>query len=138
MKNLRTAICQSSQRLIRVVLNNSESDTIPLAEEIKALELYLELEAMRFENAFSFEITIDKNIPVNAIEIPSLLIQPYAENAVKHGMQPGVKDGKIKIGITQENDFIKCVIEDNGIGRIAAGAQKTKRIHKPFGYFYYP
>jgi ligand-binding sensor domain-containing protein len=119
-------------KLIRSILNNSEKNTIPLQEELTALELYIQLEAMRFDNAFSYKIIIDKNINPAAVEIPSMLIQPYVENAIKHGILPLGGDGSLKIELVGQPTFIKCIIEDNGIGR--AAAQLTRRpLHQSLG-----
>lgn len=120
-------------KLIRAILNNSEKNTIPVAEEIKALELYLELEAMRFDESFSYEIIIDKTIDPEVIGIPSMLIQPYVENAIMHGILPLKAKGKIKVEITIYNDLLKCVIEDNGIGRAKSAGQNKSRQHRSMG-----
>lgn len=104
-------------KLIRAILSNSENNMIPLAEELKALSLYLELEDMRFEKHFESEIYIDPSIDVNAVQIPSMLIQPYVENAIKHGILRSVNAGKIRISIERYHTFLKCTIEDNGVGR---------------------
>jgi ligand-binding sensor domain-containing protein len=120
-------------KLIRTILNNSEENTILLSEEIKALELYLELEAMRFDNSFKYEISIDKNIDTNEIEIPSMLIQPYVENAIKHGILPIDTNGKVKIEIQKVDQFLKCTIEDNGIGRHKASEKRANVEYKSYG-----
>lgn len=120
-------------KLIRTVLHNSEDNTIPLAEEIKALELYIQLEAMRFEHSFQYEIIIDKAIDPAKVGIPSMLIQPYVENAIKHGILPLKENGKIKIEIIKQDSLLKCIIEDNGIGRKKAGEQNKIKEHKSMG-----
>lgn len=105
-------------KLIRTILNNSEKNMLPLIEEIKALNLYLELENMRFENRFEYVIHIDKDIDTDEIRIPSMLIQPYVENAIKHGILAlKNRKGKIDITITKHDGLLKCTIEDNGVGR---------------------
>ncbi|MEM9686046.1 MAG: histidine kinase [Bacteroidota bacterium] len=119
-------------KLIRVILNNSEKSMIPIAEELKALELYFELEAMRFEKQFDYHIIIDPSIPVKTTEIPSMLIQPYAENAIKHGILPLKEKGEITIEIQKQGTLLKCSIEDNGIGRDQA-AQRTVKGHRSLG-----
>jgi ligand-binding sensor domain-containing protein len=120
-------------KLVRAILNNSEDDTIPLDEEIKALKLYLELEMMRFEQQFEYEIIIGTSIDTLSTKIPSMLIQPYVENAIKHGILPLKTKGKILIEIQKENGFLKCIIEDNGIGRAKAAEQKQKDQNRSFG-----
>ncbi len=120
-------------RLIRAILNNSEKNTVPIADEIKALELYLDLESMRFEHQFEYEIIIDEAIDVNKMEIPSMLIQPYVENSIKHGILQSSKQGKIKIEIIKYQNFFKCVIEDNGIGRVKSSENNKNVEHRSFG-----
>lgn len=120
-------------KLIRAILNNSEKNTITVSEELKVLELYLDLEAMRFEQRFDYEIVVDEKIDREAVEIPSMLIQPYVENAVKHGILPQSQKGKIKIELVQIEKVIKCVIIDNGVGRVKAGETKESDEHKSFG-----
>ena len=107
---------------------------ISLSEEIKAIQLYLELEDMRFENQFEYEIHVDKTIDNNLTQIPSMLIQPYVENAVKHGMSSIKKVGKIKISIVRHNEFLKCTIEDNGAGRAFTLKNKGSD-YRSFGTF---
>lgn len=119
-------------KLIRAILNNSERNMVPLSEEIKALNLYLELEDMRFEKHFEYEIDVDKTIDSNETQIPSMLIQPYVENAVKHGMSSAKKTGKIRITIVRYNDFLKCTIEDNGVGRAITLKNKSSD-YRSFG-----
>lgn len=120
-------------KLIRIILNNSEKNTVPVSEELKALELYLELESMRFEERFEYEIVIDKSIDETKVEIPSMLIQPYVENSVKHGILPLGGKGKIRIEIQKQGALLKCIIEDNGIGRLKAGEMNRDHEHKSFG-----
>lgn len=120
-------------KLIRLILNNSERTVVPLADEIKALELYLELEVMRFEERFEYTITVDKSLEVTEVEIPSMLIQPYVENSIKHGILNLSRRGVIKIEIEKQNNFIKCVIEDNGVGRTESYFRNKSNSHKSFG-----
>lgn len=119
-------------RLIRLILNNSETDTVSLREERKALELYLELESMRFDHAFGYGIYIDPSIDTERTRVPSMLIQPYVENAILHGLLPSAREARIDIRILRDGDFLKCVIEDNGIGRVAAENKKDKQ-YRSFG-----
>jgi hypothetical protein len=104
-------------KLTRTILEMSEKETISLSEEIESLQLYLELEKMRFTDNFHYEIVV-KNIPdKECIEFPPMLIQPYVENAIKHGLLHQRGDKKITIGFTQIRDNLKVIITDNGIGR---------------------
>jgi len=120
-------------KLIRTILNNSEENTVPLSEEIKALELYLELEAMRFEEQFEYELIIDEELDVSKTKIPSMLIQPYVENAIKHGILPSLKLGKIKIDICKHHNSLKCTVEDNGVGRAKSSAENKNPEYRSFG-----
>lgn len=120
-------------RLIRTILNNSDQNIIPLSEEIKALELYLDLEAMRFEKRFDYKISIDESLDPDKVKIPSMLIQPYVENAIKHGILSSPRKGIIKIDISREHLFLKCTVEDNGIGRQKSAEKLAVEEHRSFG-----
>lgn len=104
-------------KLIRIILNNSEKPIVTINEEIEALELYLELEKMRFDNKFEYVIDVDSSIDGDYDEIPPMLIQPYLENAILHGINPKEENGNIHILIKVVNQFIKISIKDDGIGR---------------------
>ncbi|MES2762889.1 MAG: two-component regulator propeller domain-containing protein [Bacteroidota bacterium] len=104
-------------KLIRIILSNSEKPIVTINEDIEAIKLYLELEKMRFENKFDYTIDIHSSIDGDYDEIPPMLIQPYLENAILHGINPKVGNGHIDIGIKVVNQFIKISIRDNGIGR---------------------
>ena len=101
--------------LIRYVLDNSKLVPISLKTEINALNIYMELEALRFK--FNYEIIIKDNAPIENIYIPSMLIQPYVENAIWHGLMHKQDIGKIKITFIINTTDLKCIIDDNGIGR---------------------
>ncbi len=119
-------------RLIRIILNNSEHTLIPLAEELKALELYLELEAMRFEKQFDYTIRIDPAIDPRAVDIPPMILQPYIENAIKHGILPLQEKGTLTIDIRRQGAMLQCSVEDNGIGR-ARAAERSAKEHTSMG-----
>lgn len=102
--------------LMRKVLEASGKEEISLEEEIAILELYLDLEKLRFGNDFNFEIKIAPEIEIYSIYIAPLLLQPFVENAIKHGLLHKHGEKKLTIEIKKEKDLI-CVIEDNGIGR---------------------
>jgi ligand-binding sensor domain-containing protein len=104
-------------KLIRIILNNSEKPITTINEDIEAIKLYLELEKMRFENKFDYSINIDSSIDGDYDEIPPMLIQPYLENAILHGINPKEGNGQIYISIKVVNQFIKISIKDDGIGR---------------------
>jgi len=122
-------------KLMRRIMDNSKQQMISVAEEINALELYLELETMRFDKKFVHTITIDKEIDQTYDRIPSMLIQPYVENAIIHGLLPMQGNGKITIILEKQNDTILCTIEDNGIGREKSMEFKKNRVqqHKSMG-----
>lgn len=113
-------------KLIRLILDNSQHKTIPLADELAALKLYMELEAFRFEKKFSYEIEVDPNVDVDTIEIPPLLFQPYIENAIWHGLLHKETQGSLWIQLSQEADVLTCKITDNGIGREKVMEFKSK------------
>ncbi len=105
-------------RLIRMVLHNSEKSFITLENEIEALRLYLDLERLRFKNLFSYSITFIDTFDITSVFIPPLLLQPFVENAIWHGLQSkNDGSGKISIDIRIQNNILQCVICDNGIGR---------------------
>ncbi len=117
--------------LMRAVLENSEEDFIPLEKEIKLLELYTKLEHFRFQDKFDYDIRIDENINVQDFVIPPMLLQPYIENAVWHGLRYKKSKGHLQIGITQMTlDEIKITITDDGIGREKSKALKTENQQK--------
>lgn len=120
-------------KLFRSVLNNSGRGMITLAEEIEVLELYLSLEHMRFEKAFNFVIHAEEDIETDEILIPSMLLQPYVENALWHGLMHKQGDRNLTISFKKlSEDVFQCTIDDNGIGRKKAlelkeQQSKTKR-----------
>ncbi len=114
-------------RLIRLVLQNSKSDKVPLKNDLEAVQLYIELESLRFSKKFEYDISIDPNIDLENTIIPPMLIQPYVENAIWHGlMQQKDKTGFLHLSLHLEKDFLICQVKDNGIGRAAAMALKSK------------
>ncbi len=122
-------------KLIRRVLNNSKEPKVTLGNEIETLKLYIELEALRFNNTFEYSIIIQPNVEIDYLEIPPLIIQPYVENSIWHGLmhkKEGI--GKLTITIEQEEDHIEVTIEDNGIGRDAAAQLKSKSAEKRKSY----
>jgi len=105
-------------KLFRMILNNSGKNLVTIQEERDVLELYLQLEQMRFERSFSYQIVIDENLDADEILIPSMLIQPYVENALWHGLMHATVKGELIIAFDQvSEEVLECRIEDNGIGR---------------------
>ena len=102
-------------KLMRLTLEFSKESAIPIDKEIEALQNYLELEQLRFNQKFDFKINKDSEIEDDTA-IPSLLLQPYVENAIIHGVAPKEGKGFIKIDFTQKDEQLICVIEDDGVG----------------------
>jgi Histidine kinase len=122
--------------LIRTILESSRNELTTLALDMEALQLYIDLEQMRFNNKFHYSQNIDPQLLNGDYNVPSLLIQPYVENAIVHGMGHSDKaDLKLTVSATLENDFIIYVIEDNGIGRLKSGNynELNKLHHKSVG-----
>lgn len=117
--------------LMRAVLENSEEDFIPLTKELELLELYVKLEHSRFSDKFNYTITTDPNIDVAAYQIPPMLLQPYIENAIWHGLRYKDELGFLNINLKQKNkEAIEITIEDNGIGRKKSAELKTQNQKK--------
>lgn len=114
-------------RLVRLILNHSDEMTIPLSKEIEMLKYYIELEALRFDTPFEHTIIINKNINTEETEIPSMLIQPYVENAIVHGLRHKKGKGYLKIEILRRGTILHCIIEDDGIGRKASAVINAQR-----------
>ncbi len=113
-------------QLMRAVLENSEEDFIPLNKEVELLELYTKLEHFRFQDKFDYTIKVDKAIAINDYQIPPMLLQPYIENAVWHGLRYKKEKGILNISINKKNHSeITITIADNGIGREKSKAMKT-------------
>jgi sensor histidine kinase YesM len=122
-------------RLMRLVLENSKSDRITLKQEIETLQLYMEMEAMRFKEKLSYEINMADNVDMDYIEIPPMLIQPYVENAIWHGLMPKEDGGRIVVFFTCQNNNLEITVTDNGVGRARAAELRSKSAtaHKSFG-----
>lgn len=120
-------------KLFRMILNNSSKKLISIEEEIDVLKLYLDLEQMRFENSFEYTISIDRELDTNEILMPSMLLQPYVENAIWHGLMHKIGERKLIIAFKQKSDEIfECIVEDNGIGRQKSSelrAEQSKAKH---------
>ncbi len=113
-------------KLIRSILENSKLKVIPLEKEIEAIQLYVELELLRFDNKFDFQVRIDDSINTETSQIPPLILQPFVENAIWHGLMKKKGRGQITIDIKAKNsDILFVAIEDNGVGRESANEQNT-------------
>lgn len=122
-------------KLIRSILTHSVTNKIKLSEEIEMLNNYVSLEMSRFEDKFDFKLSIDPSLDVDSIEIPSLLIQPYVENAILHGLYNKKERGLLYVEVTQVEDHLMFEITDNGIGREAAQRLNQNKIggHQSIG-----
>ena len=120
-------------RLIRQTLSNSRLSYITVEEEYETLKNYILLEKMRFKNAFTFEIVCDlQTLPVNPC-IPPMLIQPYVENAILHGLVKRSEGGKLSLKFLPDTGAVKVIIEDNGVGYAASRKKKRDSNHKSYG-----
>lgn len=114
-------------KLIRRILDNSNSKTVILTNELEALKLYIEMEALRFDKKFSYDIQVEENLGTDSVEVPPLIIQPYVENAIWHGLLHKDGDGHLSIRISMSSEsMLQCIIEDNGIGRTKARELRSK------------
>jgi LytS/YehU family sensor histidine kinase len=123
-------------KLVRLILQNSQASLITLESELEALELYLDLEAVRFDHHFDYKIFVSKDIDdIDVQKVPPLIIQPYAENAIWHGLMHKEEKGHLEIEVSQKNDHLLFKITDDGIGRkqAAALASKSATRHKSMG-----
>lgn len=106
--------------LIRTVFDHSQKQSVPLADELEMLSIYIDLEKLRFEQHFSYEIEIASPIDIESENIPPMILQPLVENAIWHGLNHLPEGGKLKINIRDEKEKIGFTIQDNGVGRAAA------------------
>jgi ligand-binding sensor domain-containing protein len=122
-------------KLVRLILQNSQASLIPLDSELESLELYLNLESLRFNYHFDYKISVPKDIDISALQVPPLILQPYAENAIWHGLMHKEEKGQLDIEVSEEDDHLYFKITDNGIGRekATALASKSATKHKSMG-----
>ncbi len=122
-------------RLVRMILQNSQASLITLESELEALQLYLEMEALRFNYHFSYKISVPSDLDISVLKVPPLIIQPYVENAIWHGLMHKEEKGQLDIEVSQENNYLFFKITDDGIGRkqSAALASKSATKHKSMG-----
>jgi ligand-binding sensor domain-containing protein len=104
-------------RLTRMVLENSREHWVSLAEDLKALEYYLQLEELNLEFGLTYNFKIDEKINTEQVLVPPLILQPFVENALKHGLKPKPERGKITITIETKGNELICTIDDDGVGR---------------------
>ncbi|HEY0678215.1 MAG TPA: two-component regulator propeller domain-containing protein [Chitinophagaceae bacterium] len=112
-------------KLIRTLFNNADKRQITLYDEIETCKLYLQLESMRFDEKFSYQIDIDETIDLKSIGVPALIIQPFIENAIWHGIMPKGSIGNVMLVVSKRNGSIEIIIEDDGIGRESSQHNKA-------------
>ncbi len=113
-------------KLIRTIFQNSDKREVTLFDEIETCRLYTELESMRFGNKFSYSFDIDEAIDLKSVFVPALIIQPFIENAIWHGIMPKSEGGRVNITIRKTDDVIFCTIDDDGIGREMSAQNKFR------------
>lgn len=115
-------------KLMRKILENSAIKEVTLAQELETINLYMTIENIRFSNEIDFNISVDENINIDKIKVPPLVLQPFLENALWHGLSSKKGDKKIDLTIHQTNtDFIQIDVEDNGIGRKESAKIKSQK-----------
>lgn len=113
-------------KLMRGVMENSTEDFIPFQQELDLLHNYLSLEKTRFADKFDYEIEVDESLKVQSLKVPGMLVQPFLENAIWHGLRYRAEKGFLSLKFEKNNDFLNILIEDNGIGIEESKKQKTE------------
>lgn len=114
-------------RLVRQILQNSNEKLVTLDQELKAISLYVDVESKRFEDRFNFELKVDYELDSRTFFIPPMILQPYVENAIWHGLMHKETDGILRMNLQKEEDGVLIEISDNGIGRALAAEIKKKK-----------
>jgi len=120
-------------RLMRIILEHSQKRTVTLSDELNALKLYLELESKRLEAAFDYSINISNEVDTSAVSIPPLIIQPFAENAIWHGLRGKKTAGHLEIFVKPYNEGTLVIVQDDGIGRHASDKIEKVKESNSFG-----
>ncbi|WP_294318464.1 histidine kinase [uncultured Chryseobacterium sp.] len=113
-------------KLMRGVMENSTEDFIPFQQELDLLQNYLELEKTRFADKFDYEIEVDENLNTQSLKVPGMLVQPFLENAIWHGLRYRTTKGFLTLHFEKEDQNLKITIQDNGIGIEESKKQKTE------------
>ena len=135
-KRLASDYLNKFARLIRTILDSSRNEFLPLMKDMEAIQLYIDLQQLRFNNKFTYQTIIDLTLQNGDYKVPSLIIQPYVENAIEHGIAHSEKeDLKLVVSVKLAGDFIQYTIEDNGIGRLQSATYngQNKPYHKSVG-----
>jgi LytS/YehU family sensor histidine kinase len=120
-------------KLIRNVLDSSKQNSVLLSKDIETLQLYVDLERFRHQNKFSVTIQVDDELMQGDYKVPPLIVQPYVENAILHGLRhSSIQDAKLNISVTKEEPYLVYIIEDNGVGRLHKNGNGS-RSDKPHG-----
>jgi LytS/YehU family sensor histidine kinase len=119
--------------LMRSTLESTRKEFIYLEEEVTWLKNYMELQKLRYANNFQFSIKVDDKLDPTDVKIPPMLIQPFVENAIEHGIRHKNAPGNISVNFSLKNKLIQCEVEDDGVGREKAWEieHKTRKVHKP-------
>ena len=117
-------------RLMRLILENSPKEFIPIRTEVEILNKYLETQKLRFEDRFQFFIETEDNLADEFAIIPPMITQPFIENSIEHGQLHTIEGGFIRIRFAKEKGMLNITIEDNGIGRDSSRQNKKSSAHK--------
>jgi hypothetical protein len=117
-------------RLIRLVLINSQCEVILLEEELEMLRLYLQMEQLRFQHAFDYQVSLSDDIDPATVFLPPMLLQPFCENAIWHGLMHKEGRGHLEISFALQNGLLSCTVTDNGVGREKAAQLASKSAEK--------
>ena len=126
-KNLASDYLSKFAGLMRKYLHHSDKGAISIKDEVNCLDTYLELEKVRFEDTLNYTIEVSKDIDIDSTQIPTMIIQPYVENALKHGLLHKKDNRRLEISLSQDDNYIKCIVKDNGVGRARSKEIKDKR-----------
>jgi len=116
-------------KLIRTIFHNSDKKEITLHDEIETCRLYVQLESLRFSNKFNYQFIIDETADLKSVMVPALIVQPFIENAIWHGIMPKKDEGNLIVQISKTENTITCIIEDDGIGRKISMQNKSNHAH---------
>lgn len=114
-------------KLTRSILENSEKKWITLEEDLELMELYMQIEALRLDNKLNYHISVDDSVEPDNTLVPPLILQPFIENSIWHGIAPKQGDGQIDLLIKKDENMLEYVVEDNGVGRLATHTEDKKK-----------
>jgi ligand-binding sensor domain-containing protein len=121
-------------KLIRLILDNSNLKVISLEQELTALKLYIELEALRFNEKFTYTLNVNQELNPHSIGVPPMIIQPFIENAIWHGLLHKETPGHLDVSLERFGSGLKCTITDDGVGRKRAAELRSKTVNKEKSY----